>query len=104
MFAKSQFKKKKRTTPNKKKKKNFEKKCIGMQGYGVSIGGEPGCYIVEKHLSRFVEGQDVHNTNLIWDQMFKSTVNYGRKGLVIQVWLCLHCFILCVCVCVCVYF
>jgi len=24
---------------------------------GVSIGGEPACYIVEKHLSRFIEGQ-----------------------------------------------
>ena len=24
---------------------------------GVSIGGEPACYIVENHLSRFVEGQ-----------------------------------------------
>src|SRR4030095_3186411 len=23
-----------------------------------SIGGEPACYITEKHLSRFVEGQD----------------------------------------------
>ena len=25
---------------------------------GVSIGGEPACYIIENHLSRFVEGQD----------------------------------------------
>ena len=24
---------------------------------GISIGGEPACYIVEQHLSRFVEGQ-----------------------------------------------
>ena len=24
---------------------------------GVSIGGDPACYIVENHLSRFVEGQ-----------------------------------------------
>ena len=24
---------------------------------GVSIGGEPACYIIEKHLSRFIEGQ-----------------------------------------------
>jgi L-rhamnonate dehydratase len=30
----------------------------GTTGVGVSIGGEPACYIVEKHLSRFVEGQD----------------------------------------------
>jgi hypothetical protein len=29
----------------------------GMVGVGVSIGGEPACYIIEHHLSRFVEGQ-----------------------------------------------
>ncbi|GAB5363719.1 hypothetical protein AAMO2058_000908100 [Amorphochlora amoebiformis] len=56
----------------------------GMKGHGVSIGGEPGCFIVEKHLSRFIEGQDPHNVELIWDLMWKSTINYGRKGLPIQ--------------------
>lgn len=48
---------------------------------GVSIGGEPACYIIEHHLSRFVEGQDPANVELMWDQMFRSTINYGRKGL-----------------------
>jgi len=56
----------------------------GMVGVGISIGGEPGCYIVEKHLARFVEGQDPRNIELIWDQMWRATINYGRKGLPIQ--------------------
>ncbi len=56
----------------------------GILGWGVSIGGEPGCFIVEKHLSRFVEGQDPHNVEFMWDCMYKATVNYGRKGLPIQ--------------------
>lgn len=56
----------------------------GTCGLGVTIGGEPGCYIVEKHLSRFVEGQDPRNVELMNDQMFRSTLNYGRKGLPIQ--------------------
>ncbi|KAJ9455159.1 L-rhamnonate dehydratase [Diplonema papillatum] len=56
----------------------------GMTGVGIAIAGEPGCYIVENHLSRFVEGQDPRNIELIWDQMFRSTINYGRKGLTIQ--------------------
>ena len=30
----------------------------GTVGVGVSIGGDPACYIIENHLSRFVEGQD----------------------------------------------
>lgn len=56
----------------------------GTCGVGVTIGGEPGCYIVEHHLSRFVEGQDPRNIELIWDQMFRATINYGRKGLPVQ--------------------
>ncbi len=56
----------------------------GTTGVGVTIGGEPGCFIVEKHLSRFVEGQDPRDLELMWDQMFRSTLNYGRKGLPLQ--------------------
>jgi L-rhamnonate dehydratase len=56
----------------------------GTVGIGCSIGGEPACYIIEKHLSRFVEGQDPRNVELIWDQMWRATMPYGRKGLAIQ--------------------
>ena len=56
----------------------------GMVGVGISIGGAAGCTIVETHLARFVEGQDPRNVELIWDQMWRSTINYGRKGLPIQ--------------------
>ena len=60
----------------------------GMVGVGISIGGDAACYIVEKHLSRFVEGQEPSNVELIWDQMWRSTMNYGRKGIAIQVRVC----------------
>lgn len=56
----------------------------GMTGVGISIGGEAACFIVEKHLARFVEGQDPSNVELIWDQCWRSTMNYGRKGIAIQ--------------------
>ncbi len=56
----------------------------GTVGIGCSIGGEPACYIIEKHLSRFVEGQDPRNVELIWDQMWRATMPYGRKGLVVH--------------------
>ena len=56
----------------------------GNVGVGISIGGEPGAFIVEHHLSRFVEGQDPRAVELMWDQMWRSTINYGRKGLTIQ--------------------
>ena len=38
----------------------------GTTGVGISIGGEPGCYIVERHLSRFVEGEDPRDVEAIW--------------------------------------
>ncbi len=53
----------------------------GITGIGVSIGGEPACYLIERHLNRFVEGQDARNVELIWDQMWRGTLPYGRKGL-----------------------
>lgn len=56
----------------------------GTCGVGVTIGGEAACYIVEHHLSRFCEGQDPRNVELMWDQMFRASINYGRKGLPIQ--------------------
>ena len=56
----------------------------GIKGYGVTIAGEPGCFIAEKHLARFVVGEDVRNIELIWDQMWRATINYGRKGLPVQ--------------------
>lgn len=56
----------------------------GHVGVGVSIGGEPACFVVESHLSRFVVGQDPHCVELMWDQMFRASLNYGRKGLVVQ--------------------
>ena len=56
----------------------------GTTGVGVTTAGEPGCYIVEKHLSRFVEGEDPRNVERIYDCMWRSTINYGRKGLPLQ--------------------
>eukprot|EP00948_MAST-09A_sp_MAST-9A-sp1_P002065 g2065.t1 len=56
----------------------------GEKGVGVSIGGEPACYIIENHFARYVEGQDINNIELIWDQCWRSSINYGRKGLPLQ--------------------
>ncbi len=56
----------------------------GTVGFAVTTGGELGCWIVEKHLARFVEGQRVTDLEKIWDQMFLSTLYYGRKGIVLN--------------------
>src|SRR5215472_12409116 len=56
----------------------------GVTGFAVTTGGEPACFIVEKHLARFLEGRDPAEVEKIWDQMYFSTQYYGRKGLVIN--------------------
>jgi len=56
----------------------------GVTGFAVTTGGEPACFIVEKHLARFLEGRDPAQVEKIWDQMYFSTQYYGRKGLVIN--------------------
>jgi L-rhamnonate dehydratase len=56
----------------------------GSVGLGVTVGGEPGAWIVEKHLARLVEGQRVTDLEKIWDQMYLSTLHYGRKGVVLN--------------------
>ncbi len=56
----------------------------GTVGIGVSTGGELAAWIVEHHLKRFVVGQAVVNVEQMWDQMFRATQFYGRKGLVMN--------------------
>jgi L-rhamnonate dehydratase len=56
----------------------------GTVGFAVTTGGEPAAWIVEKHLARFVEGAAVTDIERIWDQMYLSTLYYGRKGLVLN--------------------
>lgn len=56
----------------------------GSTGFAVTTGGEPACWIIERHLARFVEGAPVTAIERIWDQMFLSSIHYGRKGLVLN--------------------
>ncbi|HZK36414.1 MAG TPA: L-rhamnonate dehydratase [Aeromicrobium sp.] len=56
----------------------------GTVGFAVTTAGEPGAFIVEKHLARFVEGARVTDIEKIWDQMYRSTLFYGRKGLALN--------------------
>ena len=56
----------------------------GEVGVAVTTGGDLGCWIIEKHLARFIEGKKVDEIATIWDQMFNSTLFYGRKGIVIN--------------------
>jgi L-rhamnonate dehydratase len=59
----------------------------GEVGVSVTTGGELGCWIIENHLARFIEGKaitEIKVIDVIWDQMFNATLFYGRKGIVIN--------------------
>ena len=56
----------------------------GTIGFAATTGGEPAAWIVERHLSRFVKGAAITDIERIWDQMYLSTLYYGRKGLVVN--------------------
>jgi len=51
---------------------------------GIGYGGPGAGFVVEKHLSRLVIGEDPFNVEKLWDIMWRSTMSYGRKGLVIH--------------------
>ncbi|HWU30420.1 MAG TPA: L-rhamnonate dehydratase [Microbacterium sp.] len=56
----------------------------GTVGFSVTTAGEIGAFIVEKHLARFLEGRAVTDIERIWDQMYKATLYYGRRGVVLN--------------------
>jgi L-rhamnonate dehydratase len=56
----------------------------GTVGFAITTGGEIGAFIVEKHLARFLEGAKITDTERIWDQMYRSTLFYGRRGVVLN--------------------
>jgi L-rhamnonate dehydratase len=53
----------------------------GRVGIGASTGGAAAAFLIERHLALFVEGQCAANRSLIWEQMWRASIHYGRKGL-----------------------
>lgn len=53
----------------------------GRVGIGASTGGEAAAFIIEQHLSMFVEGNNVRERTLMWEQMWRASIHYSRKGL-----------------------
>lgn len=56
----------------------------GTVGVATGSGGVPAAWMIHHHFARFVVGQDARNVNLIWDQLYRSSLPYGRKGLPIM--------------------
>ncbi len=56
----------------------------GLTGYGLGGGGSAAVQVIEKHLRDLLLKADPANIELLWEQMYSSSLFYGRKGLAIQ--------------------
>ena len=56
----------------------------GTIGVAAGSGGAPAAWLVRQHFARFLLGADARNTNQIWDQLYRASLPYGRKGLPIM--------------------
>jgi len=52
-----------------------------FRGISTGFGGPPACWLIKEHFARFVIGSDPRDTNRIWDQLFRASMFYGRKGI-----------------------
>jgi L-rhamnonate dehydratase len=56
----------------------------GTVGVATGTGGVPAAWLIANHFSRFLVDQDARNVNLIWDQMYRASLPYGRKGITVM--------------------
>ena len=56
----------------------------GVTGVATGSGGVPAAWMIHHHFRRFLVGQDARNLNMIWDQLYRSSLPYGRKGMPIM--------------------
>ena len=56
----------------------------GLVGVGASTSGEAAAFLIEQHLSMFVEGCNVRDRSVMWEQMWRASIHYSRKGLAIH--------------------
>jgi L-rhamnonate dehydratase len=53
----------------------------GRVGLAAGSGGAPAAWLIQNHFRRFLVGEDARNVNKIWDELFRASLPYGRKGL-----------------------
>ncbi len=56
----------------------------GLVGYGLGGGGSAAVHVIHTHLKDLLLKADPSNIELLWENMYSSSIFYGRKGLAIQ--------------------
>lgn len=56
----------------------------GLTGYGVGGGGAAGVHVVQTVLRDLLVGRDPSNVEALWEEMYRATLPFGRKGLALM--------------------
>lgn len=57
----------------------------GVYGIGsVGVGNGAAAYVLQEHLRPILLGRDPFDVEVLWESMYRATLNYGRKGLVVE--------------------
>ncbi len=57
----------------------------GLEGLGtVGLGSPASIPIIEHHLTPLLVGRSPFDVELLWERMFRTTINIGRKGIVLE--------------------
>lgn len=56
----------------------------GLTGYGLGGGGSAAVHIIDRHLRDLLLNADPANIEQLWEQLYSSSLFYGRKGVAIQ--------------------
>lgn len=51
---------------------------------GIGFGGPGASFVIERHLTKLLLGENPLDVERLWDIMWRSTLYYGRKGLVVH--------------------
>ncbi len=51
---------------------------------GIGYGGPGAGFVIENHLTKLLMGEDPFDVERLWDIMWRSTLYYGRKGMVVH--------------------
>jgi len=56
----------------------------GLTGIGIGGGGSSGIHVIRTELSSLLLGRDPADIEQLWNEMYRATLPYGRKGLAIM--------------------
>lgn len=56
----------------------------GVTGYGVGGGGKAGIHVIDTALKTLLVGRDPTDVEALWEHMYRDTLAYGQKGLVLM--------------------